>query len=80
MTIYKWAISLRSFDPLKKQNSDLFCSSSLEVALIKYMLIGSSIHNRCLALLMLAFVPNDENSLTSVSESDNQLSLFFSKI
>lgn len=43
------------------------------------MLIGSSIHNRCLALLMLAFVPNDENSLTSVSESDNQLSLFFLK-
>jgi len=37
MTIYKWAISLRSFDPLKKQNSDLFCSSSLEVALIKYV-------------------------------------------
>jgi hypothetical protein len=44
------------------------------------MLIDSSIHNRWLALSMLAIVPNDENSLTSVSESDNQLSLFFSKI
>lgn len=79
MTIYKWAISLRSFDPLKKQNSDLFCSSSLEVALIKYV-DWFKHYNRCLALLMFAFVPNDENSLTSVSESDNQLSLFFSKI